>query len=72
MTTVYMVVAGNIIDDYNEINEYSDNVIELFDNPNAAEIFGSLFDFYSVTRKVLRSAGLSNFQEKITNAGYLP
>lgn len=58
-----MVVAGNIIDDYNEQNSNFDNVIELFDNLNAAEIFGGLFDFYSVTRKVLRSAGLSNFQE---------
>ena len=57
--TVYMVVAGNIIDDYNQKNANFENVIELFDNHKAAEFFGSLFDYFSVTPKALRSEGLT-------------
>ena len=53
-----MVVAGNIVDDYNKSNENTDNTIEVFDNLEAAELFGSLFDFHLVTPKQLRSVGL--------------
>jgi len=56
--TVYLVVAGNIIDEYNKMNENTDNVIEVFDNLQAAEIFGSLFDYCLVTPKELRSQGM--------------
>jgi hypothetical protein len=54
-TTVYLVVAGNIIDDYSKNNEGNENTIEVFDNLNAAELFGSLFDFYAVTPTQLHS-----------------
>jgi hypothetical protein len=57
-TTVYMVEAGNIIDDYNKTSKNTDNSIEVFDNLEAAELFGSLFDFHLVTPKELRSVGL--------------
>lgn len=59
MKNVYMVTAGNVIDDYNESNEITDNVVEIFDNMKAAEFFGSLFDFYVVQVKELRSTGFS-------------
>jgi hypothetical protein len=58
-TTVYLVIAGNIIDDYNKTNENTDNMVEVFDNLEAAELFGSLFDYHSVTPKELRSVWLS-------------
>jgi hypothetical protein len=59
MTTfVYLVVAGNIIDDYNEGNESTDNVIEVFDNCKAAEEFGTLYDFCKITQKELRTIGI--------------
>jgi len=57
-TTVYLVVAGNIIDEYSNNNEGNENTIEVFDNLEAAELFGSLFDFHLVTPKELRSVGL--------------
>jgi len=60
--TLYLVVAGNIIDEYNKKNENTDNVVEIFDNPEAAEIFGSLFDFYLVKVKQLRSTGFMDIE----------
>lgn len=58
MATVYMVTAGNIIDDYNEKNDNTDNVVELFDNLEAAEQFGSLFDFHQIEMRELHSVGI--------------
>ena len=54
MTTVYLVIAGNIIDDYN--SKDASNQIEVFDNAQAAESFGLLYDYHTVTPKEVRTS----------------
>ena len=49
MTTVYLVIAGNIIDDYSPKD--TGNLIEVFDNEQTAESFGLLYDYHTVTPK---------------------
>lgn len=53
MTTIFLVVAGNIIDGY---NEDVPNTIEVFTTQKAADQFGELYDFYTVTEKILDPA----------------
>lgn len=64
MNAVYMVTAGNVIDDYNEGNNATDNVVEIFDNNAAAEAFGGVFDFYVVQVKDLRTKAFVNVDMK--------
>ncbi len=53
LSVVYMVIAGNFINE--NILELSDdaNELELYDSFEAAEIFGKSFDYYSITSKEL-------------------
>jgi hypothetical protein len=51
MTTLYLVTAGNVI--YEDVTEDVSNPVEIFDNFQAAEEFGALFDFHSIVEKTL-------------------
>ncbi len=50
MSTVFVVVAGNIVDDF---NEDAPNAVEVFTTQEGAEAFGALYDYYTVTEKKL-------------------
>jgi len=51
MTTLYLVTAGNII--FEDVTEDVVNPVEIFDNLQAAEDFGKLFDFCTIVEKTL-------------------
>jgi len=50
MTAVYVVVAGNFVDDY---NDDAPNAVEVFSTQEAADAFGALYDYFNVTEKTL-------------------
>lgn len=55
LSVVYMVIAGNFINQNIQETSDEENVLELFDNIEAAESFGKSFDYYSITSKEVKS-----------------
>lgn len=50
MTTLFIVVAGNIVSD---LNEDAPNAVEVFSSREAAEAFGALYDYHDVKERNL-------------------
>lgn len=50
MSTVFVVVAGNIVDDF---NDDAPNAVEVFTTAEGADEFGALYDYFTVTEKKL-------------------
>ncbi len=53
LSVVYMVIAGNFVNEKCSETSAEENALELYDSYEAAEIFGKSFDYYSITSKEL-------------------